>query len=137
MWRPRLAANPSRAGEHLGALTRSKDPEHDLRREAISRIESLGVSKDALRASVQRGEHTPLSARGARAAPKTSCRLRDAVALLWTTRPPRGGDDATIPRRRRDRALPNASSEFRAPTGRVRAQVLLLTDGLHGPPDGS
>ena len=49
------------AGGHVGALTRSRNPEHDLRREASQRIEALGVPKDALRAAVCRGEHTPLT----------------------------------------------------------------------------
>ena len=42
-------------------MTRSRNPEHDLRREASQRIEALGVPKDALRAAVCRGEHTPLT----------------------------------------------------------------------------
>ena len=53
--------NGQMAGGHVGALTRSRNPEHDLRREASQRIEALGVPKDALRAAVCRGEHTPLT----------------------------------------------------------------------------
>ena len=53
--------NGQMAGGHVGALTRSTNPEHDLRREASQRIEALGVPKDALRAAVCRGEHTPLT----------------------------------------------------------------------------
>lgn len=53
--------NGQMAGAHVGALTRSRNPEHDLRREAAGRVEALGVPKEALRAAVCRGEHTPLT----------------------------------------------------------------------------
>ena len=48
-------------GATLGALTRSQHPQDDVRREAVSRMETLGVSRDALVQGITRGEHTPVT----------------------------------------------------------------------------
>ncbi|KAK7236279.1 protein serine/threonine kinase [Aureococcus anophagefferens] len=55
------ASNGTYPGANLGSLTRSQNPQDDVRREAVARIEALGVSRDALIQGITRGEHTPIT----------------------------------------------------------------------------
>ena len=55
------ASNGTYPGANLGSLTRSQNPQDDVRREAVARVEALGVSRDALIQGITRGEHTPIT----------------------------------------------------------------------------
>ncbi|KAH8073287.1 serine/threonine kinase [Aureococcus anophagefferens] len=105
------ASNGTYPGANLGSLTRSQNPQDDVRREAVARIEALGVSRDALIQGITRGEHTPI----------TSCYylLMDSMGLR-TGPGPHGSTSHGTLKHNNENELPQDAQAPRSPTRRLK-----------------